>query len=222
MPEIPDVGAIAQQVKARIKHIEDQLKQHDKLSEELERLRGRVEPPGRWSAIARRRSAPQPQAHAQPAPRATKPASATAPAPRSPRPRRRAPARSEQGQGARRAEGRPDDGVGDLQGHRHPHRHCQHAAHQVGQVGRARQSRTRLQAAAIATTQLARSPGGQVVVTNVSRLPTTSGPVPDHPGTGPNGAARGSSWCGSARPCRGGRPRRNGGEGWRDIPGRRR
>ena len=28
MPEIPDVGAIAQQVKARIKHIEDQLKQH--------------------------------------------------------------------------------------------------------------------------------------------------------------------------------------------------
>jgi hypothetical protein len=28
MPEIPDVGAIAQQVKARIKRIEDQLKQH--------------------------------------------------------------------------------------------------------------------------------------------------------------------------------------------------
>jgi hypothetical protein len=27
MPEIPDVSAIAQQVKARIKHIEDQLKQ---------------------------------------------------------------------------------------------------------------------------------------------------------------------------------------------------
>lgn len=46
MPEIPDVSAIAQQVKARIKHIEDQLRQHQKLTEELERLRdalGRLE-----------------------------------------------------------------------------------------------------------------------------------------------------------------------------------
>jgi hypothetical protein len=40
MPEIPDVSAIAQQVKARIKHIEEQLKQHQKLTDELERLRG--------------------------------------------------------------------------------------------------------------------------------------------------------------------------------------
>jgi predicted Rossmann fold nucleotide-binding protein DprA/Smf involved in DNA uptake len=40
MPEIPDVSAIAQQVKARIKHIEDQLQQHQKLTDELERLRG--------------------------------------------------------------------------------------------------------------------------------------------------------------------------------------
>jgi predicted Rossmann fold nucleotide-binding protein DprA/Smf involved in DNA uptake len=39
MPEIPDVSAIAQQVKARIKHIEDQLKQHRNLTDELERLR---------------------------------------------------------------------------------------------------------------------------------------------------------------------------------------
>jgi predicted Rossmann fold nucleotide-binding protein DprA/Smf involved in DNA uptake len=39
MPEIPDVSVIAQQVKARIKHIEDQLKQHHKLTDELERLR---------------------------------------------------------------------------------------------------------------------------------------------------------------------------------------
>ena len=39
MPEIPDVGAIAQQVKARIKHIEDQLKQHHVLTDELDRLR---------------------------------------------------------------------------------------------------------------------------------------------------------------------------------------
>ena len=39
MPDIPDVGAIAQQVKARIKHIEDQLKQHQRLNDELDRLR---------------------------------------------------------------------------------------------------------------------------------------------------------------------------------------
>ena len=40
MPEIPDVSAIAQQVKARIKQIEDQLKQQRQLADELERLRG--------------------------------------------------------------------------------------------------------------------------------------------------------------------------------------
>ena len=33
MPEIPDVSAIAQQIKARIKHIEDQLKQHHVLTD---------------------------------------------------------------------------------------------------------------------------------------------------------------------------------------------
>jgi CRP-like cAMP-binding protein len=40
MPEIPDAGAIAQQVKARIKHIEEELQQHQQLADELERLRG--------------------------------------------------------------------------------------------------------------------------------------------------------------------------------------
>jgi hypothetical protein len=39
MPEIPDVSAIAQHVKARIEHIEDQLKQHHVLTDELDRLR---------------------------------------------------------------------------------------------------------------------------------------------------------------------------------------
>jgi CRP-like cAMP-binding protein len=39
MPEVPDVSAIAQQVKARIKQIEDQLTQHERLNDELERLR---------------------------------------------------------------------------------------------------------------------------------------------------------------------------------------
>ena len=33
MPEVPDVSAIARQVKARIKQIEDQLKQHHKLTD---------------------------------------------------------------------------------------------------------------------------------------------------------------------------------------------
>jgi CRP-like cAMP-binding protein len=39
MPDIPDVSAIAQQVRARIKQIEDQLRQHQKLNDELDRLR---------------------------------------------------------------------------------------------------------------------------------------------------------------------------------------
>ena len=39
MPEVPDVSAIAQQVRARIKQIEQQLRQHETLTNELERLR---------------------------------------------------------------------------------------------------------------------------------------------------------------------------------------
>ena len=39
MPEVPDVNAIAQQVRARIKQIEAQLGQHETLTHELERLR---------------------------------------------------------------------------------------------------------------------------------------------------------------------------------------
>ena len=39
MPETSDVSAIAQQVKAHIKHIEDQLQQHHGLTDELERPR---------------------------------------------------------------------------------------------------------------------------------------------------------------------------------------
>jgi predicted Rossmann fold nucleotide-binding protein DprA/Smf involved in DNA uptake len=37
--EVPGVGAIVEQIKARIGHIEEQLKQHRDLSNELERLR---------------------------------------------------------------------------------------------------------------------------------------------------------------------------------------
>jgi DNA invertase Pin-like site-specific DNA recombinase len=87
MPEIPDVSAIAQQVKTRIKHIEEQLKQHRKLTDELERLRGaltRLEGEARSRVSGGRRKR---RPAAKPAGRATrtragKPASAPARAPR--------------------------------------------------------------------------------------------------------------------------------------------
>jgi predicted Rossmann fold nucleotide-binding protein DprA/Smf involved in DNA uptake len=59
MPEILDVSAIAQQVKSRIKQIEDQLTQHDKLTDELGRLRdalGRLEGEARSRASTGRRN----------------------------------------------------------------------------------------------------------------------------------------------------------------------
>lgn len=40
MAQVPDVRTIVDQIKARIADIEDQLKQHRDLSEELDRLRG--------------------------------------------------------------------------------------------------------------------------------------------------------------------------------------
>ena len=46
MVEVPGVGAIVEQIKARIGHIEEQVKRHRDLSDELERLRdalGRLE-----------------------------------------------------------------------------------------------------------------------------------------------------------------------------------
>jgi DNA invertase Pin-like site-specific DNA recombinase len=87
MPEIPDVSAIAQQVKARIKHIEEQLKQHDRLTNELERLRGaltRLEREARSRVSTRR---PNRKPTAKPAgsatrTRAAKPARAATRAPR--------------------------------------------------------------------------------------------------------------------------------------------
>jgi hypothetical protein len=40
MANIPDVSAIIDQIRARITHVEEQLRQHQNLSDELERLRG--------------------------------------------------------------------------------------------------------------------------------------------------------------------------------------
>ena len=98
MPKVPDVSAIVESVKARIKQIEGELAQHQRLSEELERLRealgklegaarsrvgGRLDG-GRPAAGAKRarpsgappqraaqrgRSAEQPKARAHPPPR---------------------------------------------------------------------------------------------------------------------------------------------------------
>jgi predicted Rossmann fold nucleotide-binding protein DprA/Smf involved in DNA uptake len=87
MPEIPDVSAIAQQVKARIKHIEEQLKQQHKLTDELERLRdalGRLEGEARSrvSTGRRNRKPPAEPAGSATRSRAARPASAPARAPR--------------------------------------------------------------------------------------------------------------------------------------------
>jgi cell shape-determining protein MreC len=87
MPEIPDVSAIAKQVRARIKHIEDQLKRHRNLADELERLRdalARLEGGARSRVSSGRRNR---KPTAKPAgsttrTRAAKPASAPARAPR--------------------------------------------------------------------------------------------------------------------------------------------
>jgi TolA-binding protein len=85
MPEILDVSAIAQQVKARIKHIEEQLEQHQKLTDELERLRGaltRLQGDGRSTVRADRRNRTPAAKSAGRATRRAKPASAPARAPR--------------------------------------------------------------------------------------------------------------------------------------------
>jgi predicted Rossmann fold nucleotide-binding protein DprA/Smf involved in DNA uptake len=87
MPEIPDALAIAQQVKARIKHIENELKQHDKLSNELERLRDALrrlegDARSRMSDSSRRRTTTAKPAGGAASTRAAKRASVRARAPR--------------------------------------------------------------------------------------------------------------------------------------------
>jgi predicted Rossmann fold nucleotide-binding protein DprA/Smf involved in DNA uptake len=86
MPDIPDVSAIAKQVKARIKQIEDQLGQHERLTDELERLRDALrrlegEARSRVSAARRRRPTTETPVGAATA-RAAKSASTRARAPR--------------------------------------------------------------------------------------------------------------------------------------------
>jgi CRP-like cAMP-binding protein len=85
MADIPDVSAIAQQVKARIKHIEAQLEQHQKLTDELERLRGaltRLDGEARSRVRAGRRGRTPAAKSAGAATRRVKPTRAPARAPR--------------------------------------------------------------------------------------------------------------------------------------------
>ena len=87
MPEIPDVSAIAQQVKARIKQIQDQLTQQHTLTDELERLRDALsrlegEARSRVGTGRRNRKPTTKSAGSTPRTRAAKPASSPARAPR--------------------------------------------------------------------------------------------------------------------------------------------
>jgi predicted Rossmann fold nucleotide-binding protein DprA/Smf involved in DNA uptake len=87
MPEIPEVSVIAQQVKARIKHIEEQLKQHHLLTDELERLRAALvglegQARSRVSSGRRNRKPAAAPTRTAPRKRAAKPARAPARAPR--------------------------------------------------------------------------------------------------------------------------------------------
>jgi CRP-like cAMP-binding protein len=73
MPEVPDVSAIVEQVKARIKQIEDEFARHERLNDELARLRdalGRLEGAARSQVSRRRqggRAGPTPANKTQPA-----------------------------------------------------------------------------------------------------------------------------------------------------------
>ena len=87
MPEIPDVSAIARQIKARINQIEEQLKQHHNLNDELARLRDALtrldgEARSRVSSARRNRKPAAKSAGSGTRTRAAKPASAPARAPR--------------------------------------------------------------------------------------------------------------------------------------------
>jgi predicted Rossmann fold nucleotide-binding protein DprA/Smf involved in DNA uptake len=87
MPQVPEVSAIVEQVKTRIKHIEDELARHERLSDELERLRdalGRLEGAARSRVTGGRRGRRQAATPAAAAPPADAAGRASAPA-RAPR-----------------------------------------------------------------------------------------------------------------------------------------
>src|SRR5215218_4493485 len=97
MPQVPDVSEIVEQVKARIKHIEGELARHERLSDELTRLRdalGRLEGAARSRVTAGRRPRRPTAASTSRAKPTGASRSASAPA----RKRATAPARAPRGQ----------------------------------------------------------------------------------------------------------------------------
>ncbi len=97
MPQVPDVSAIVEQVKARIKHIEGELARHERLTDELARLRdalGRLEGAARSRVTGGRRGRRSTAASASSA----KPAGASRRTSAPARERTTAPARAPRGQ----------------------------------------------------------------------------------------------------------------------------
>jgi CRP-like cAMP-binding protein len=85
MVEVPGVGAIVEQIKARIGQIEEQLRQHQDLSDELERLRaalGRLED-GVSTRVRGRRTPAKASAQRSPAAVKSSPAAKSTPAAKS-------------------------------------------------------------------------------------------------------------------------------------------
>ena len=74
MPQIPDVSVIVDQIKARLKQIEDQFGQHQRLADELERLRDVAKDLER-AFVSRLSGGPPPAA--KPTGRATRPSATT-------------------------------------------------------------------------------------------------------------------------------------------------
>ena len=151
MPKRPDVGAIAEQVIERLKQIEDQVTQNQRIADELARLRDVVTELER-AIVSRFSGEPVPAAEpTERAPRQRAAKRSRAPALRNARPHRAARTRARSSQRCREAS---DDRVRDRQAHGHLGRHRQYDPDEDGQERRADQGRARLPAPRLATRPL--------------------------------------------------------------------
>ena len=156
MANIRDVSAITERIKARVTQIEEQLKQHQNLTDELERLRSALARLEGRGPLTRHRGPPRPptQEHHSTQGRGQTQECGCARGRRRTQARRYAhTARAEQGQDPRGAQGRPEDRVRNFQADRHRPRHREHDTHQDGKGRRDRKSRARLRAPAVANTR---------------------------------------------------------------------
>ena len=155
MPKRPDVGAIAEQVIERLKQIEDQVTQNQRIADELGRLRDVVKDLER--AIVSRFSG-EPVPAAEPTERAPRQRAAKrSRAATRPSAAKRATAPRGQNQAkilAALKGSRADDRVRDREAHGHLGRHRQYDPDEDGQERRADQGRARLQAPGLATMPL--------------------------------------------------------------------